>query len=242
LRSEVNEVRNDDWRRRAGAERREGERPRYGEGVANPGGEEDWRGRDWNMGDWGEQPAHAHRRHSPSEFENDRPLPREAIPDDRYVGGPYNYQSPVQYRGGFGYPETREGWLEATGYGRGSRHREPVQYDDSQIAQMVCDALDEDRRIPESAQIDVDVDDGVVTLGGQVRSRSVKRAAGECAWECPGVDDVDNVVRVMSRHRERRARAQPEVRTGEEVPQQPPTDASESQERRKGPGRKASMQ
>ena len=48
-----------------------------------------------------------------------------------------------------------------------------------------------DRRV-DSTQVDVTVHDGVVTLTGTVPSLMEKRAAGDDAWDTPGVVDVHN--------------------------------------------------
>jgi len=40
--------------------------------------------------------------------------------------------------------------------------------------------------------IKVDVEQGVVILGGEVSSWLAKRAAGDDAWDTPGVVDVSN--------------------------------------------------
>lgn len=43
--------------------------------------------------------------------------------------------------------------------------------------------------------IEVDVENGVVTLEGEVSSRLAKRSAGDDAWDTPGVVDVRNQLR-----------------------------------------------
>jgi osmotically-inducible protein OsmY len=44
--------------------------------------------------------------------------------------------------------------------------------------------------------IDIDVKNGVVTLTGEVDSIVEKRAAGDDAWDTPGVLDVANQLRI----------------------------------------------
>lgn len=44
-------------------------------------------------------------------------------------------------------------------------------------------------------EIDVAVEDGVVTLDGEVSTRLAKRSAGDDAWDTPGVVDVRNQLR-----------------------------------------------
>ncbi len=55
----------------------------------------------------------------------------------------------------------------------------------------------EDRRATSSATIDVEVNDGVVTLNGQVPSLTHKRIAGVLAWWVPGSRDVINGLEVV---------------------------------------------
>jgi osmotically-inducible protein OsmY len=42
------------------------------------------------------------------------------------------------------------------------------------------------------AQIKVDVDNRVIVLSGEVESPTARRAAGDDAWDTPGVVDVSN--------------------------------------------------
>jgi osmotically-inducible protein OsmY len=62
---------------------------------------------------------------------------------------------------------------------------------DGAIKSMVVDRL---RENPHTRQFDlkVDVKQGVVILGGEVASALAKRAAGDDAWDTPGVADVSN--------------------------------------------------
>jgi osmotically-inducible protein OsmY len=48
----------------------------------------------------------------------------------------------------------------------------------------------------DSNKVNVGVDHGVVTLTGTVDSWREKRAAGDDAWDTPGVVDVDNDLKV----------------------------------------------
>ena len=61
-----------------------------------------------------------------------------------------------------------------------------------------------------SYQVKVDVKDGVVTLTGTVDSAFEKRAAGDDAWDVPGVRDVRNELQVVETPIESRAAARPE--------------------------------
>lgn len=62
---------------------------------------------------------------------------------------------------------------------------------DSDIKARVVDRL---RNNPHTAdcEIRVDVKQHVVVLGGEVASALAKRAAGDDAWDTPGVIDVSN--------------------------------------------------
>jgi osmotically-inducible protein OsmY len=48
----------------------------------------------------------------------------------------------------------------------------------------------------QDAHIKVDVDRRVIVLGGEVDSTTAKRAAGDDAWDTPGVVDVSNQLMV----------------------------------------------
>jgi len=125
-------------------------------------------------------------------------------------GGHAGGWSPYQagYSGGWspyqgGYPG---GWGSYQGggtYGRGFYGRSG-QYgarSDEEIRNELYDVLDDDPQIPYDADIDVEVNDGIVTLKGQVRSRYIKMAAGNAAWMTPGVEDVNNNLKVTGRRR-----------------------------------------
>jgi len=74
---------------------------------------------------------------------------------------------------------------------------------DQEITEMIYDQMDVDPLIPYDADINVDVDAGVVTLTGTVPDKAAKHAAGDDAWWVPGVDDVNNQITVSGRHRYR---------------------------------------
>jgi osmotically-inducible protein OsmY len=67
---------------------------------------------------------------------------------------------------------------------------------DTPLADRVIANLDRDPRIPESLEIAVAADDGLVTLRGTVESFSQRRAAGQDAKKVDGVYDVDNELNV----------------------------------------------
>ncbi len=68
---------------------------------------------------------------------------------------------------------------------------------DHGIKSTVVDRL---RENPYTADHDirVDVEKGVVILTGQVSSPRAKRAAGDDAWDCPGVSDVSNQLTITA--------------------------------------------
>jgi hypothetical protein len=67
---------------------------------------------------------------------------------------------------------------------------------DTPLADGVIANLDRDPRIPESLEIAVAADDGIVTLRGTVESFSQRRAADQDAKKVDGVYDVDNQLKV----------------------------------------------
>lgn len=84
------------------------------------------------------------------------------------------------------YPENRYyyEWYE----------QEPTnERSDMEIKQDLLDRL---RTGPYEDQLDIDVDvkKAVVILTGEARSTVAKRAAGDDAWDTPGVKDVSNQI------------------------------------------------
>ena len=73
----------------------------------------------------------------------------------------------------------------------------PDERSDMQIKQ---DLLDRVRTGPYEDQYDIEVDvkKGVVILSGTAGSAVAKRAAGDDAWDTPGVKDVSNQIVVSS--------------------------------------------
>jgi osmotically-inducible protein OsmY len=67
---------------------------------------------------------------------------------------------------------------------------------DAQIRQHIVDAWQEDSAVHERA-IDCTVQDGVVTIDGQLDSIEEKAFAGVLAWWVPGVTDVDNRIELV---------------------------------------------
>lgn len=133
---------------------------------------------------------------------------------------PYTFQnwSPAGgLYGGYGAPFANVSPLSGCGWGGGygtfpfgagmayPSFAAPPATDD-EIRYFVEQALDNDPTLPTHTQIDVQVNNGVVTLSGTVPNKRIKHAAGDDAWWVPQVCDVHNEINVVSR-RERAAGA-----------------------------------
>src|ERR1700760_3673544 len=77
-------------------------------------------------------------------------------------------------------------------------------FTDTPLADAVIANLDLDPRIPDSLEIAVAEDDGIVTLRGTVESFSQRRAAGHDAKDVDGVYDIDNQLKVSLTGSDRR--------------------------------------
>lgn len=75
-------------------------------------------------------------------------------------------------------------------------HGPPVPTSDREVKSLVVEQLKTNRHT-QDADIRVDVKQGVVVLGGNVASWVAKRAAGDDAWDTPGVVDVSNQLRIV---------------------------------------------
>ncbi len=64
------------------------------------------------------------------------------------------------------------------------------------IEDAVVDSLNSDPRIPDPLEIAVALEDGIVTLRGNVESFGQRRAAANAAKKVDGVFDVDNHLKV----------------------------------------------
>ena len=64
---------------------------------------------------------------------------------------------------------------------------------DERIQDDVCDLLTRDRGL-DTSEMDVNVENGVVTLTGKVEDRSMKRYAGRLIENISGVKDVQNLL------------------------------------------------
>jgi osmotically-inducible protein OsmY len=67
---------------------------------------------------------------------------------------------------------------------------------DTPLADAVIATIEDDPRIPDSLEIAVAANDGIVTLRGSVESFSQRRAAGQDAKLIDGTYDVDNQLKV----------------------------------------------
>jgi osmotically-inducible protein OsmY len=77
-------------------------------------------------------------------------------------------------------------------------------FTDTPVADAVIANLDLDPRIPDSLEIAVAADDGIVTLRGTVESFSQRRAAAQDAKNVEGVYDLDNQLKVSLTGADRR--------------------------------------
>ncbi len=67
----------------------------------------------------------------------------------------------------------------------------PMDPTDGEFKSVVVHQL-RDNPWTKDEEIEVDVKKGVVILNGQVKTSVAKRAAGDDAWDTPGVTDVSN--------------------------------------------------
>jgi osmotically-inducible protein OsmY len=75
---------------------------------------------------------------------------------------------------------------------------------DTSLSDAVLANLGQDPRIPETLEIAVVADDGIVTLRGTVESFSQRRASAQDAKKVDGVSDVDNQLKVSLTGADRR--------------------------------------
>ena len=77
--------------------------------------------------------------------------------------------------------------------------RPGVERPDEEIRADILRSLESDPWVDPSG-INVRVEQGVVTLSGEVDSAIAKRAAEDDAWNKPGVVDVHNNLQIRSEH------------------------------------------
>lgn len=80
-------------------------------------------------------------------------------------------------------------------YGTYGPYHARISRSDEEIRDEVCNRLVWDDWVT-ADQVNVTVENGVVTLTGNVDSVVEKRAAGDDAWDTPGVVDVNNLLAV----------------------------------------------
>jgi osmotically-inducible protein OsmY len=125
-----------------------------------------------------------------------------------YGGTPDEDQRRFGY-GGSGYSRWAEASTTGTGstsaFGRRRREQGPFvgkgpkgyRRSDERIKENVSDELMDHPEI-DASEIEVEVQNGEVTLKGEVRSRYEKRLAEDCVEQCSGVSDVTNQLKVRS--------------------------------------------
>ena len=139
--------------------------------------------------------------------------------------------------------DVRAGAFASSQSGRGFAGRGPKGYQrsDERLRDEVSDRLMADDRI-DASDIEVQVQDGEVTLTGTVNDRVSKRRAEDCAEMVMGVRDVMNQLRVQSRgvdsggadHGGSRMESGSPTRQGSTSSQQTDTDRSPAGERSSG--------
>lgn len=206
-------MRRDEYRGNANYERdwqeREYERGRGGENRGNMSERDDY----GYMGryDWGSPGYHGNRDFERRYGDQDagrRDWERGGHQQgygDRggYGGGSMGTYAPDRGRQqGWGYDQGRQGQTGGQQGWMGGGNWGGEQLSDEEIRRRVYNSIDNNPRIPDTADIHVEVNDCEVTLTGTVRNREAKMAAWDCAWNVPSVEDVHNNVRVESRYRQ----------------------------------------
>ncbi|MGH2448509.1 MAG: BON domain-containing protein [Chloroflexota bacterium] len=90
----------------------------------------------------------------------------------------------------------------------------PQEAGDEQLTHYLYDQIDANPAIPDSANVQLHVNNGVVTLTGQVPTKRAKHAAGEVAWQVPAVADVYNQLEVTGRTGKSAGNGQTRVESG----------------------------
>lgn len=111
------------------------------------------------------------------------PFPLETMETMPFFGAP-----PLGV-GGFG-------GLQPSGRSMSAQFMSTGLPNDTDIEEMIYDAIDVDPLIPADTQIDVTCEAGSCTLTGDVPNKMVKHAAGQDAWWTTGVVDVRNELNV----------------------------------------------
>ena len=94
--------------------------------------------------------------------------------------------------GGYGYGGSSE--QRQSHRGKGPKN---FQRSDERLRELVSEALSDDHEI-DASEIEVEVKNGEVILKGNVEDRRTKRMAEDCVERIPGVNEVQNQIRVGS--------------------------------------------
>lgn len=124
---------------------------------------------------------------------------RDARFDGYSAGSNQGYRAYQDYEEGFsGRRASGMGSMNSS-QNRGHYGKGPKGYkrSDEKIHDEVCDVLTTHYDI-DASEIEVEVKDGVVTLGGAVESRETKRLAEDVVADMNGVMDVRNNLRILS--------------------------------------------
>ena len=118
-----------------------------------------------------------------------------------------------------GYESGQGSWGQSTGSSYGTQSYAGVgprgyQRSDERVREDVCDRLERDARI-DASNIEVEVQNGMVTLKGNVDDRRFKRQAEEAIEHLAGVKDVQNQIRVEKRQSFGRVSESKENRPGD---------------------------
>jgi osmotically-inducible protein OsmY len=110
---------------------------------------------------------------------------------------PDDFSGPYARDAGWSGGGRRDDYIREPGPDRRGLGPRNYRRSDDRIRADVCEALTDDPRV-DAREIEVAVDDEVVTLTGCVRSRAEKRRAEDVALHCRGVHDVLNALRVAA--------------------------------------------
>lgn len=89
-----------------------------------------------------------------------------------------------------------QGGIETEGNHRGKGPKGWTR-PDSRIREEICEMLEQNPAI-DASEIEVSIENGIVTLEGQVEDREVKRLAEDCVEQVAGVKDVQNRLTLLS--------------------------------------------
>jgi osmotically-inducible protein OsmY len=132
--------------------------------------------------------------------------------EDQWEGrGSYDYDPYAEHRrqmseGSLGLTDRR---AEGPHRGRGPKN---YHRSDDRVREDVSERLSDDGNV-DASDIEVSVEEGIVTLSGTVSTRREKRLAEDCCEGVPGVKDVSNQLRVH-RQSEGEGSSKDQQRTG----------------------------